>query len=44
VSGRVGVPGVAFGVIFLAIGAASVRRAASAAKGTGGSTIGTRGR
>ena len=29
---RVGVPGVAFGVIFLAIGAASARRAASAAK------------
>jgi hypothetical protein len=44
VSGRVGVPGAAIGVIFLAIGAASARRAASAAKGTGGPTIGARGR
>jgi hypothetical protein len=35
VSWRVGVPGAAFGVSFLAIGAASARRAASAAKGTG---------
>ena len=44
VSWRVGVPGVSFGVIFLAIGAASARRAASAAKGTGCPTIGARGR
>jgi hypothetical protein len=34
-SWRVGVPGAALGVTFLAIGAASARRAASAAKGTG---------
>jgi len=36
VSWRLGVPAATFGVIFLAIGAASARRAASAAEGTGG--------
>jgi hypothetical protein len=44
VSWRAGVPGAAFGVIFLAIGAASARRAASAAKRRGGPIIGARGR